>query len=137
MHMQGRRLFVIILCSFILASVGTTIFAWTVVGGVRDNARVASARLRLVTNTITAYTETFGAFPFSAIELSASQSESARAELDIALQSVQVEWSIDRFVQPILRTDGKPTQLESLPNAAADLARAAEALRKPAATPAL
>ena len=83
--MQGRRLFVIIICSFILASVGTTIFAWTVVGGVRDNARVASAQLRLVTNAITAYTETFGAFPFSSIELGASQSESARAELDIAL----------------------------------------------------
>ncbi|MSR41678.1 MAG: hypothetical protein EXS10_07225 [Phycisphaerales bacterium] len=127
--MHGKRLFVIILGCFILASIGTTIFAWSVVGGVRNDAKVTSAQLRLVADSLVGYATEHHGFPLSATEFLAQSSDAQRAELEIALQHVQVEWSIDRSVQPILRVDGKPTLINALPAAAEELSRAAETIR--------
>ena len=127
--MQGKRLVQLIVVLFVLAAIGTSFFAWRIVGRVKDDAKVTSARLRLVADAVVHYAREQRAFPLSAEELLAGQTESSRAAIMVALETVRVEWSIDRSVQPILRVDGKPTEVGALPEAASSLSDAAVEIR--------
>ncbi len=127
--MQGKRLVHIILICFVLAAIGTTIFAWSVVSGVRKDARFTTARLRLLTDAVVQYSAQSGGFPLGAEELLDGGDPHARRAMIEALSVVRVEWPIDRTVEPILRVDGRPTEAGALGLAAEALSQAASAVR--------
>ncbi len=128
--------FWIIVTVLTVPAIGMSIFAWSVVGGVRAEAAVTDARLRELAWTMLAYADTYGGFPMSESEVRAftvplelrsrdgvgfphtraeATEASAVQSLDACLTAVEVEWPAVRDVQPILRSKGKPTLQGTMP----------------------
>lgn len=136
---RAKLLFWAIVSVFVVAFVAAGIWSWSIVGNVREQAAVTDARLRELAWAVLAYADRHDGFPTSEAELRAFVGEppalpealenkplaidgrtypmtraeagapAAPAPLDQVFASIEVEWPIERDVQPILRPRGLPT----------------------------
>ncbi|MEY3143459.1 MAG: hypothetical protein RLY21_1952 [Planctomycetota bacterium] len=136
---RAKLIFWTIVSFFAVAFVAAAFWSWSIVGNVRQQAAVTDARLRELAWAVLAYADRNDGFPTSEAELRAFVGEPAvlpealekkplaiegrvypmtRAEagapetlasLDLVFTSIEVEWPIERDVQPILRPRGLPT----------------------------
>jgi hypothetical protein len=136
---RAKSVFWSLIGVFAVIVVATSIFSWWVVGGVRATAASTDARLRELAWAVLAYADRHDGFPTSEAELRAFAATPAnmpetlakqplavdgrrypmtRAEagapaafvpLDQVFATIEVEWPVERDVQPILRPRGLPT----------------------------
>ena len=136
---RAKLIFWTIVSFFAVAFVAAAFWSWSIVGNVRQQAAVTDARLRELAWTVLAYADRNDAFPTIEAELRAFVGEPAvlpealekkplaiegrvypmtrteagapgtLASLDLVFTSIEVEWPIERDVQPILRPRGLPT----------------------------
>lgn len=156
---RAKLLFWVIVSIFGAALVGAGVWSWSIVGTVRAQAQTTDARLRELAWTVLAYADRNDAFPTSEVELRAFAAEASampetlakkplavdgrvypmtrdsagvgavRAPLDEVFASIEVEWPIERDVQPILRSRGLPTLQGTGPTIGEWLFAMAERLR--------
>lgn len=148
-----------LVCVFAFVVAATSVFSWWIVRGVRTQAAATDSRMRELAWAVLAYADTYEAFPTSEAEIRAFVGEPprmpeslrtkplavagrvypmSRAEaaapapplpLDDVLLSIEVEWPIERDVQPILRPRGLPTLQGTAPTVGEWLFAMAERLR--------
>jgi hypothetical protein len=136
---RAKLIFWTIVSVFAVAFVAAAFWSWSIVGNVRHQAAVTDARLRELAWAVLAYADRNDAFPTSEAELRAFVGEppalpeelakkplaeggrvypmtraaagvpETLAPIDQVLTSIEVEWPIERDVQPILRPRGLPT----------------------------
>lgn len=136
---RAKLLFWTIVSVFAVAFVAAGFWSWSIVGNVRAQAATTDARLRELAWAVLAYADRNDGFPTSEAELRAFVGEppvlpealehkplavdgrvypmtraeagapAAFAPLDQVFTSIEVEWPIERDVQPILRPRGLPT----------------------------
>jgi hypothetical protein len=136
---RPKLVFWTIVSFFAVSIVAAAVWSWSLVGGVRASAALTDARYRELAWAVLAYADRNDGFPVNEGELRAFFGDPAaridaletpplvnerraypmtRTEagapavpvsLDVALESVEVEWPIERDVQPILRPRGLPT----------------------------
>jgi hypothetical protein len=136
---RAKLIFWTIVSVFAIAFVAAAFWSWSIVGNVRHQAAVTDARLRELAWAVLAYADRNDAFPTSEAELLAFVGDPAvlpeelakkplaeggrvypmtraaagvpatLAPIDQVLTSIEVEWPIERDVQPILRPRGLPT----------------------------
>lgn len=136
------RLFIVL---FATSFVAAAVWSWSIVGSVRAQAANTDARLRELAWAVLAYADRHDAFPVNEAEFRAfvgnpptlpealakkplaiegrtypmTRAEAGASEtpmpLDEMFASIEVEWPIERDVQPILRSRGLPTMQGTAP----------------------
>jgi hypothetical protein len=136
---RPKLIFWTIVSFFAVSIVAAAIWSWSLVGGVRSSAALTDARYRELAWIVLAYADQNDGFPISEDELRAfvrdlpappealankplasegrvypvtradAGAPATPVPLDEILVSVEVEWPIERDVQPILRPRGLPT----------------------------
>jgi hypothetical protein len=66
---RGKKAFWITVAVALIPTIGMTVFAWRMVGGVRRDAVQTDARLRALAWSCLAYADAFGGFPLSEAEM--------------------------------------------------------------------
>jgi len=157
---RGKKAFWITVAVALIPTIGMTVFAWRMVGGVRRDAAQTDTRLRALAWSCLAYADAFGGFPMSEAEMrgftppdalatagdgypatraaalggtaagGAAAGSTPAPTLDECLESIEVEWPALRDVQPILRSKGKPTLQGTAPTVGQWLYAMTERIRK-------
>jgi hypothetical protein len=137
---RGKLVFWIVVGTFAAVLAAAAVWSWSIVGTVRVRAEVTDSRLRELAWMVLSYADRHDGFPLSESELrsfvddttplpetlekkplgtggrtfpTSRLEEGAPAPplaLRDALESIEVEWPIERDVPPILRPRGLPTQ---------------------------
>ncbi|RLS97311.1 MAG: hypothetical protein DWI10_00770 [Planctomycetota bacterium] len=156
---QSKKPFWIIVIALVVPAIAATWFAWTMTGGIRDEARVTDTRLRELAWSVLAYADEFNVFPTNEAQLRAfttsatgvpssltkpntvgadrvyplTRSEALIAApiptLDESLTCIDIEWGLASDVQPILRSKGKATMQGTGPTVGRWLYAMSERLR--------